>query len=60
MKANDFRKKTVGELNKELEMRERELFNLRLQKAFGQAKPDAFRKARYAIACIKTVLHERA
>jgi large subunit ribosomal protein L29 len=60
MKADDFRKKTVEELNEEVEKRQRELFNLRLQKAFGQSKAHAFKKARREIACIKTVLHERA
>jgi ribosomal protein L29 len=60
MKANDFRQKTTGELSKELEVRQRELFNLRLQKAFGRVKPDAFKKARCEIARIKTVLHEKA
>ena len=61
MSANDLRRKSVGELEKELDGLLREHFNLRMQKGTGQlARPDQMRKVRRNIARVKTILNEKA
>jgi len=59
MKASELRKKTVEELNQELENSLRDHFIFRMQRATGQLKrPSEMKKARLQIARIKTVLNE--
>jgi large subunit ribosomal protein L29 len=61
MKAADVRAKTDDELKAELGQLAKEVFNLRFQKASGQAENTArMRQARRDVARIKTVLNERA
>jgi large subunit ribosomal protein L29 len=61
MKAADVRAKTDDELKTELGQLAKEVFNLRFQKASGQAENTArMRQARRDVARIKTVLSERA
>jgi large subunit ribosomal protein L29 len=61
MKVEDLRAKSDAELDQELLGLRREQFNLRMQRATGQApRPDQYGKARRNIARIKTVLTERA
>jgi len=60
MKANDLRKKGIGELRDELVELRREQFNLRMQKGVGQApRQDRFGKVRRDIARVKTVINEK-
>lgn len=60
MKASEFRSKTDGELETELDDAYQELFNLRFQKTTGQLVNTArVREVRQNIARIKTVLRER-
>ena len=61
MKAEDLRTKTDAELEQELLSLRREQFNLRMQRATGQApRPDQHGKVRRNIARLKTILTERA
>ena len=61
MEANEFRNKSVGELNEELLALRREQFNLRMQKATGElAQNHQHRRVRKDIARVKTVLNELA
>ena len=60
MNASELRQKSVEELRKELLELLREQFNLRMQKATGQAsKPHLFRNGRRSIARVKMVLSEK-
>lgn len=60
MKAADVRAKTDGELEGELDILGKEIFNLRFQRANGQLENTArVRQVRRDIARIKTVLGER-
>ena len=61
MSASELRQKDVDGLKQELLALLREQFNLRMQKATGQAsKPHLFRQARRNIARVKMVLGEKA
>ena len=61
MEANELRGKSRVELQEELLKLRREQFNLRMQRATGQAaRPDQFGKVRRDIARVKTVLGEKA
>ncbi len=61
MEANEFRNKSVEELNEELLALRREQFNLRMQKATGElAQNHQHRLVRKDIARVKTVLNELA
>lgn len=61
MKVEDLRAKSDAELDEELLSLRREQFNLRMQRATGQApRPDQHGKVRRKIARLKTVLTERA
>ena len=61
MKASELRQKSADELRLELDGLLREQFNLRMQKGTGQlSRPDQVNKVRRDIACIKTVLNEKA
>ena len=61
MNASELRRKSVDELNQELLALLREQFNLRMQRAAGQAsKPHLARLARRNIARVKMVLGEKA
>ena len=61
MKIADLRAKSDAELEQELLNLRREQFNLRMQRATGQApRPDQHGKVRRNIARLKTVLTERA
>ena len=60
MKASEVRVKTDDELNGELDVLGKEIFNLRFQRANGQLENTArVRQVRRNIARIKTVLGER-
>ena len=60
MNANELRKKTDEELDKELLDLGREAFNLRMQKGTGQlGRSSQIRAVRRDIARIKTVQNER-
>lgn len=60
MKMSDIKNMSVSELYKELLELQRELFNLRMQKATGQlTRVHLSRIARKKIAQIKTVLSEK-
>jgi large subunit ribosomal protein L29 len=60
MKASDVRAKTDDELDGELDVLGKEIFNLRFQRANGQLENTArVRQVRRDIARIKTVLGER-
>ena len=60
MSANELRKKTDEELDKELLDLGREAFNLRMQKGTGQlGRSSQIRAVRRDIARIKTVQNER-
>jgi large subunit ribosomal protein L29 len=60
MKAADLRPKTDDELSQELETLNKEIFNLRFQRASGQLENTArVRQARRDIARIKTILGQR-
>ena len=59
MKANQLREKDKAGLNQELLALRKEQFNLRMQRKMGQPpKTHLFRKARRAIARIKTILNQ--
>jgi len=59
MKAQEFRKKSVDELNEELVALRREQFNLRMQQATGElGQHTEHRRVRKDIARVKTVLNE--
>jgi large subunit ribosomal protein L29 len=61
MEAKELRGKSRVELQEELLKLRREQFNLRMQRATGQAaRPDQFGKVRKDIARVKTVLGEQA
>jgi large subunit ribosomal protein L29 len=61
MKANELRNKSETELNSEIEALLREQFNLKMQKASGQApKMHSHKTVRRNIALIKTILREKA
>ena len=56
MDAKELRKKSATELSDELIKLRKEQFNLRMQRATGQAiKPDQFGKVRKNVARLKTV-----
>lgn len=63
MKINDFKKlhtKTVGELRKEVEKLQKELMELRMQKALNKSKNTRLSKMkRRDLAQVKTVLGEK-
>lgn len=60
MKASDVRAKTDGELDAELDVLGKEIFNLRFQRANGQLENTArVRQVRRDIARINTILGER-
>ena len=60
MDAKQLRSKSDQELRDELNALLKEQFNLRMQKAIGQAaRTDQFTKVRKNIARIKTVLNEK-
>ena len=60
MKPADVRAKTDDELDEQLELLGKELFNLRFQRANGQLENTArVRQARRDIARIKTIIGER-
>jgi large subunit ribosomal protein L29 len=61
MNANELRDKTPDELRKELETLKKEQFNLRFQKATGQAESTVRMKAaRREAARVLTILNEKA
>ena len=61
MDAKELRTKSAAELNDELIKLRKEQFNLRMQRATGQAiKPDQFGKVRKNVARLKTVLRQGA
>ncbi len=61
MNASELRHKSADELKQELLALLREQFNLRMQKATGQAgKPHLFKQVRRNIARVKMVLSEKA
>ncbi|MBE2294145.1 MAG: 50S ribosomal protein L29 [Phycisphaerales bacterium] len=61
MDVSELRRKSADELKQELLALLREQFNLRMQKATGQAsKPHLFKQARRNIARVKMVLSEKA
>ena len=60
MKASELRQKGVQDLRQELVELRREQFNLRMQKAVGQApRSDRFGRVRRDIARVKTVINEK-
>jgi len=60
MNPSQLREKSQEELQAEVEATLKELLNLRLQKAMGQAqKPNLSREARRKIARIKTIMKEK-
>jgi large subunit ribosomal protein L29 len=59
-KPADLRTRTADELDEQVELLGKEIFNLRFQKASGQLENTArVRQARRDIARIKTILGER-
>ena len=61
MKAAELKEKSVEELNAELLNLLREQFNLRMQHSTGQLeKTDQLKKVRRSIACVKTILTQKA
>jgi len=61
MNATELRDKTPDELRKELETLKKEQFNLRFQKATGQAESTVRMKAaRREAARVLTILNEKA
>jgi large subunit ribosomal protein L29 len=59
MKANELRKSSLEELQKQLMELLREQFNLRMQRGTGQlSKPSQMKAGRRDIARIKTVMTE--
>ena len=60
MEAKELRSKSDAELREELNGLLKEQFNLRMQKAIGQAsRPDQITKVRKNIARVKTVMNEK-
>jgi large subunit ribosomal protein L29 len=60
MDAKELRSKSEQELRDELHALLKEQFNLRMQKAIGQAaRSDQFRKVRRNIARVKTIMNEK-
>ncbi len=60
MKASEIRAKTSEEIRRDLQEAQRELMNLRFQKATGQlTNPALLRTLRRDIARMKTILRER-
>ena len=60
MKTDEIRKKTVDQLNTELENLYKESFNLRFQKSSGQLENTSrVSKVRKLIARIKTIKNEK-
>ncbi|MBK1645128.1 50S ribosomal protein L29 [Thiocapsa imhoffii] len=60
MKANDLRKQTQEELQKELMNLLRAQFNLRMQRGTGQlSKPSQIKAVRRDIARVKTIMAEQ-
>jgi large subunit ribosomal protein L29 len=60
MNASELRRKNADELKAELLALLREQFNLRMQKATGQAsKPHLFQQVRRNIARVKMVMSEK-
>lgn len=60
MRADELRKKSEEELEKELTELAREQFNLRMQQGSGQlSRPSQMRVVRRDIARVKTILNER-
>jgi large subunit ribosomal protein L29 len=60
MKATELTSMSVEDLKKELAERQREQFNLRMQKGTGQlSRPDQVKAVRRAIARIKTVINQK-
>lgn len=60
MKPNELRNLTAVELENEVTKRRRELFDLRIQAAVGQASnPRRIRMARREIARMLTIMRER-
>ncbi len=61
MKAEDYRTKTLDELNESLNEYSKEAFNLRFQRATGQLENTArVGLVRRDIARIKTILNEKS
>lgn len=61
MKANEYREKSVDELNQELNGELEQQFKLRMQASTGQlGQSHKIKEARNNIARIKTVLNEKA
>ena len=59
-KASDLRARTADELEEQLDLLGKEIFNLRFQRASGQLENTArVRQARRDIARIRTILGER-
>ena len=59
MKATELRKKTVAELQQELQKLKEELFNLRFQHAINQlGNPQRIREVRRDIARVMTVMRQ--
>jgi large subunit ribosomal protein L29 len=59
MKANELRKRSTEDLQKELMNLLREQFNLRMQRGTGQlSKPSQMKAVRREIARVKTVMAE--
>ncbi len=60
MDAKELRSKSEQELREELHALLKEQFNLRMQKAIGQAaRSDQFKKVRRNIARVKTIMNEK-
>ncbi len=59
MRANDYREKSVNELNNELASLKQELFQLRFQLAINQLEnPMRIKAVKKDIARVKTILRE--
>lgn len=59
MKSAEIRKMSAEDMRKELVETTRELFNLRMQKKFGQAaQTHKFKQTKRLIARIKTIMNE--
>ncbi len=60
MDVKELRSKSEQELREELHALLKEQFNLRMQKAIGQAaRTDQFKKVRRNIARVKTIMNEK-
>ncbi len=60
MNVLELREKTPDELDEQLALLKKELFNLRFQKASGQSESTArMRNARRDVARVKTVVNEK-